>query len=155
MVGEATRNVIGFADCSVLVVPRLADMWRTRILVAIDGSRHADMAAVYAGRLARIARLPVSVVSVARPQFDEARRAEGRDAVERTRAALSADGIDAEGVFLEGDPAGAVTALARERGADLVVVGSHGRTGLGRLLLGSVSEGVIGQAECPVLVVKG
>ena len=44
--------------------------------------------------------------------------------------------------------------FAQKRGADLIVMGSHGRTGLGRLLLGSVAEQVIGKAVCPVLVVK-
>ena len=43
---------------------------------------------------------------------------------------------------------------ARETGADLIVMGTHGRTGADRVLLGSVSERVIGQATCPVLLVK-
>ena len=43
---------------------------------------------------------------------------------------------------------------AEERNADLIVMDSHGRTGIGRLLLGSVAERVIGRAACPVLVVK-
>jgi len=155
MVGEATRNTIGFADCSVLVVPRLARLWEKRILVATDGSRYADLAAVFAGRLGKTGELPVSVVSIVRPQADEPELAEGRQAVERIRTALAHDGVETEGALLEGESASGIIAAARERGADLIVVGSHGRTGLGRLLLGSVSEGVIGQAECPVLVVKG
>jgi nucleotide-binding universal stress UspA family protein/uncharacterized membrane protein YfcA len=155
MVGDATRNTIGFADCSVLVVPKLAGMWRRRILVATDGSRHSELAAVLAGRLAQIGELPVSVVTVANPLAEEVQRAQGRQGVDRIREALARDGIVVEGLVLEGDPAGGIVAAARERGADLIVVGSYGLTGLGRLLLGSVSEAVIGQAECPVLVVKG
>jgi len=154
MVGESTRSVIGYADCSVLVVPKAAGVWQKRILLATDGSRHSDMAAVVAGELARKCDLPVSVVSVLRPQFDEARRAEGRAAMERVKAALEAEGATVEGAVLEGDPAAQITEFAQTRGADLVVLGSHGRTGLGRLLLGSVSERVIGQTTCPVLVVK-
>ena len=48
-----------------------------------------------------------------------------------------------------------VTRIAREREVGLIVTGSHGRTGLRRLLVGSVAEKVIGYAPCPVLVVKG
>ena len=48
-----------------------------------------------------------------------------------------------------------VTTLAAELEADLIVVGTHGRSGLTRLLLGSVAEGVVRQAPCPVLVVRG
>ena len=155
MVGDATRNAIGFADCSVLVVPRVARLWEKRVLIATDGSRYGDLAAVFAGRLAKLGGLPMSVVSVVRPQADEAQRAEGREAVERVRASLARESIDIEGALIEDDPTSGIVSAARERGADLIVVGSHGRSGLGRLLLGSVSEGVIGQAECPVLVVKG
>ncbi len=51
-----------------------------------------------------------------------------------------------------GNPATEIVAVARELGADLVVVGTHGRTGLGRLLIGSVAEAIVKRAHCPVLV---
>jgi universal stress protein A len=54
----------------------------------------------------------------------------------------------------EGDAAGVILAVAREIGAGLIVMGTHGRTGLGRLLLGSVAEQVLRKAPCPVLTVK-
>ncbi len=53
-----------------------------------------------------------------------------------------------------GDPAVQILRVAREEGADLIVMGSHGRTGLGRLLLGSVAEQVSRKAPCPVLTSK-
>ena len=54
-----------------------------------------------------------------------------------------------------GDPAHIICDVAREVEADVIVVGSHGRTGLNRLFLGSVSEHVVRHAPCPVLVVRG
>jgi nucleotide-binding universal stress UspA family protein len=55
----------------------------------------------------------------------------------------------------EGDPATEILALAQEIGCDLIVIGTHGRTGVGRLLMGSVAEAVLRRAPCPVLTVKG
>jgi nucleotide-binding universal stress UspA family protein len=55
---------------------------------------------------------------------------------------------------LAGDPAAEIVRFARERGADLLVVGKHGRTRLERFVLGSVAEKVVRQAPCPVLVVR-
>jgi nucleotide-binding universal stress UspA family protein len=54
----------------------------------------------------------------------------------------------------EGDPATAVLQVAREAGCDLIVLGTHGRTGLARLLMGSVAERVVRGADCPVLTLK-
>jgi nucleotide-binding universal stress UspA family protein len=54
----------------------------------------------------------------------------------------------------EGDPADQILRVAQEGGYDLVVMGTHGRTGLGRLLMGSVAEKVMRKAPCPVLVAK-
>jgi nucleotide-binding universal stress UspA family protein len=54
----------------------------------------------------------------------------------------------------EGEPAAEILKLAQEEGADLIVLGTHGRTGLGRILLGSVAEQVVRRAACPVLTVK-
>jgi nucleotide-binding universal stress UspA family protein len=56
--------------------------------------------------------------------------------------------------LVEGEPAGGIIDLAREVSADLIVIGSHGRTGLSRLLMGSIAEHVVRKAACPVLTVK-
>jgi nucleotide-binding universal stress UspA family protein len=57
-------------------------------------------------------------------------------------------------LLLEDDPAAAILRVAREVGCDLIVLGTHGRTGLRRVLLGSVAEQVMRQAACPVVAVK-
>jgi nucleotide-binding universal stress UspA family protein len=57
-------------------------------------------------------------------------------------------------VLLEGDPAEEIVRYGRDAGIDLIVMGTHGRTGLERLLMGSVAERVLREASCSVLVVK-
>jgi nucleotide-binding universal stress UspA family protein len=56
--------------------------------------------------------------------------------------------------WLRGNPVEQITGLAKEENVDLIVLSSHGRTGLIRLVMGSVAEGVMRHAECPVLVIK-
>jgi nucleotide-binding universal stress UspA family protein len=56
--------------------------------------------------------------------------------------------------LLVGEPATAIVEDAEKEGADLIVMGTHGRTGLSRLLMGSVAEAVVRRAKCPVLTVK-
>ena len=56
--------------------------------------------------------------------------------------------------FLEGDPASQIVRYAADAGIDLIVMGTHGRTGLERQLMGSVAEKVMRDAPCSVLVVK-
>jgi nucleotide-binding universal stress UspA family protein len=68
-------------------------------------------------------------------------------------------GTDCEGILVErwleeGDPVREILGVAKEAGADLIVMGTHGRRGLGRFLLGSVAEEVLRRAPCPVLTVK-
>jgi len=154
MVGDATFRVIGSATCSVLSVPVSAGMWRHRILLGTDGSRFADAAAVSAAKIAHCCVAPITVVSALVPSHSKQRQQEGRDAVERTTAQLRQEGLDVEGVVLPGEADDVIIRLAKEKGADLIVVGTHGRTGFGKVLLGSVSERVIGKAKCAVLVVK-
>ena len=67
--------------------------------------------------------------------------------MERVRATGDAEVVD-------GSPASAVLEHAEKLGAELIVVGTHGRTGLSRLALGSVAEHVVRSAGCPVLVVR-
>lgn len=63
--------------------------------------------------------------------------------------------IRVEHRFEEGDPVAGILFVAKEEKCDLIVLGTHGRTGLSRLLMGSVAEKVLRQAPCPVLVLKG
>jgi nucleotide-binding universal stress UspA family protein len=56
--------------------------------------------------------------------------------------------------LVEGDPVTEILRLSQEAGTDLIIMGTHGRTGLGRLLMGSVAEQVVRQAACPVLTMK-
>jgi universal stress protein E len=154
MVGDATAKVIGHATCPVLVAPRAARLWEKRILLATDGSNFSEAAAGAAGHLAKQAGLPVTVVSVTTVSHSEARRKEAEQAVAAKVEQLKSIGLNAEGKVVEGRPDEAIVKLAEDVAADLIVMGSHGRTGLSKILLGSVVERVIGQANCPVLVVR-
>ena len=63
-------------------------------------------------------------------------------------------GLEVEQVIVHGDAAAEIVRVAGEREVDLIVVSSHGRTGLGRIIFGSTAEAVVRHASCPVLVVK-
>jgi nucleotide-binding universal stress UspA family protein len=154
MVGDATARVVGSAPCPVLVVPRAAQMWRSRIVLATDGSRFSDIATALAAEIAVRCSLPVTVVSVVRESFNEARAKQADEAIARARAELAAAGAIADAEVTRGQSDERIVAVAAERGADLIVLGSHGRTGWQRVLLGSVAERVIGAAACAVLVAR-
>jgi nucleotide-binding universal stress UspA family protein len=62
--------------------------------------------------------------------------------------------IQVEHLLEQGDPATQILRIAQETGCDLVVMGTHGRTGLDRLIMGSVAEEVVRRASCPVVTVK-
>ncbi|MBI4996293.1 MAG: universal stress protein [Rhodocyclales bacterium] len=154
LIGDATARVIGDAACPVLTVPRGAQAWRSGILVATDGSRHAEAAADMAGKIAIATGLPLTVVSAVLPSHNEQRRREAVVAVEAVKHQLAGSTAAVTGVVAEGRPEQVILDQARKAKADLIVVGTHGRTGLDRLLMGSVAERVIGFADCPVLAVK-
>jgi nucleotide-binding universal stress UspA family protein len=85
----------------------------------------------------------------ARQQFRE-----GQKNVNDLLVIAGQEGVKAEGLIIEGRPYEVIVDTAREKGVDLIVMGSHGRTGLERLFMGSVTEKVVGHAGCSVLVVK-
>lgn len=154
MVGHATAWVAGHASCSVLVVPRMGALWNSRILFATDGSAHSASAASAAQAIAQQCGLPVTVVSATTSSHSSERKAEAKAAVDRALADLKQAQLEARGMVAEGRPDAVVIETAASERADLIVVGSHGRTGLSRLFLGSISERIIGQAQCPVLVAR-
>jgi len=80
-------------------------------------------------------------------------RAEAR--LEPLLARARAEGVEAEALLVPGFPDEAIVETARQRGADLIVVGTHGRRGAARLMLGSVAARVVAGAPCPVLTARG
>jgi nucleotide-binding universal stress UspA family protein len=67
---------------------------------------------------------------------------------------LPDEGIAVEFVIADGEPGEEIVRVAKEHRCDLIVMGTHGRTGLSRLLMGSVAERVMRRAPCPVLTLK-
>lgn len=145
-------------------LPRPATAVR-RILLATDLSPASEGATAQAIDLARALRANLLIVSVIDPatrgapggrvermdQRRAAREAAAQALVVRGREA----GVAVSFLVWEGEPGPAIVEAAGAEGADLVVVGSHGRGRVGRFLIGSVSDYVIRHATAPVLIVRG
>lgn len=136
------------------------------ILHATDGSPFSSAAAEAAVDLAAQYDATLHVVSVVELDvaFSEAISEQmlkdlekrGRQAVGEVAEQAGARGVsDVHTAVVRGAPHRAILDYADEHGADLVVVGTHGRKGLDRLLLGSVAERVLRTATVPVMVVRG
>jgi nucleotide-binding universal stress UspA family protein len=164
LVGSATARVIGHSQRDVLVVPEGTAIGWKKILVATDGSRYSglaaekaiDFAGSYGGSI-----WVVSVVDVPAEFYAEAPNAvdglikKAKGFVASVEEQARKKNITASTFVGEGDAHAVITKISSEENINIVVMGSHGRTGLKRLLMGSVTEKVIGHAPCPVLVVKG
>ncbi len=151
--GRTTARVIGAARCPVIVAPRAAQLWTRRIVLAVDGSAASEAAAQGLGRDSAASGPPIVVLSVEVPRHSAGRRAEAARIVERTVAALRAAGREAEGLLRTGSAADEIVRAASDLDADLVVLGSEGRTALGRAMLGSNSQAVVSRVACAVMVV--
>ncbi len=146
MIGEMVGSVVRAAPCDVLMAPRAAQFWSRRVLAAVDGSPAAPAVARTAGRVARAAALPLTIVTVAKP-------GEGTDAediVARGVAVARGQGATADGRVIAGPTAEAVVAVAGESGADLIVAG---RSASGPLHFGGTAQRIVGLAACAVLAV--
>jgi nucleotide-binding universal stress UspA family protein len=170
VMGSVTARVIGHAPCNVLVVPKAADLGFKSIVVATDGSPYSLAAAAHAVGLAKrneglltvIAVVPAEIAAPTDIDFTVNQREliaekEMQHAERNAKAVKEAaekEGVSAKAYVMSGKPADSIIQAAGERRADLIVLGSHGRTGVERLLMGSVAERVIVLASCPVLVVR-
>ena len=131
-----------------------------KILYPTDFSSYSNQAYFHAVALAEVhdASLtvlyvfPEAIETADADRDDDAERTHWRDQLEQIRPSNS--NIPVSHVFLEGDPAGEIARYAADANIDLIVMGTHGRTGLERMLLGSVAEQTLRSAPCSVLVVK-
>ena len=146
-----------------------------QILVPVDGSPASNRALQAALALAREQNATLNVLHVVSltavtpvmdggmyvPQYldamMEALREGGQDLLAKARAAATKDGVTTQTKLIEsgiGDVAQAILAHAKKLRADLIVMGTHGRRGLSRILMGSDAESVLREAAVPVLLVR-
>ena len=142
-----------------------------RILLAADFSKASRRAVAAALQMAKRNRATVTILHVIAPlipmgpdqymAFDtwDNLEKQGRIWAQRELNKLTAKakkaGVRAVGVVAQGGAAQEIVRTARRRRADLIVIGTHGRTGLAKLFLGSVAAAVVATSQCPVLTVRG
>ncbi len=135
-------------------------------MIATDGSVCSRLAANNGIELARLIGGTVYAVYVVSTDYfssraldfewgrmREALRKEGIKAVNYIKGIGEMEGVNVESVLLEGHPANELIRYAEEEGMDIVIVGTLGKTGLDRLLLGSVAENLVRHSKVPVMVV--
>lgn len=158
--GSTALTLIRRANCPVLavrggvagdVVRQTARVKLNGIVLGTDFSFCAQQAQQVALRLALLARATVLVVH-AHSMEDNGRP--GRKRVDRIVQSLRGRGVQAEGLCRTGHPVDVIVEEAGRWEADIVVVGTRGNRGLSRFMVGSVAEGVLRRAGCPVLVVR-
>ncbi|MDD3043786.1 MAG: universal stress protein [Methanosarcinaceae archaeon] len=138
-----------------------------KIMVATDGSELCKKAVEKGIELSRLSGAKLYAVYVIVPTTHSARdfgwekasmehfRSEGEKATGFVEAAAKAAGVEVESVLLEGHPAEKIVEFAEQNNVEMIVMGTLGKTGLDRFMLGSVAENVVRHSKTPVLVVRG
>jgi nucleotide-binding universal stress UspA family protein len=88
-------------------------------------------------------------------RLEETARRDAQASMEKLMQRLKRLGVKAKSLLLKGSPHEQIVKAAKNRKADMIVVGTHGRTGLSKLLMGSVASRVVSTARCPVVTVRG
>jgi nucleotide-binding universal stress UspA family protein len=172
LIGDVAERVVRYAHCPVLVAR--PEPKSGRIVVATDFSDPALPAVTAAAEQARLRKAHVTIVhsldlpdvAASQPRPDlgtliggggpaEPERPElHRAAQERLASAIARLNLPADPVVTDGHPATDIPRLAAEIQADLVIVATSGRTGISRVMLGSVAEAIVRASPCSVLVVR-
>ncbi len=163
LLGSVARRVIGLSRQDVLVVPDGARNGWNRILLATDlspANQTAENRALEVAAAHHSALTILSILEVPSCLFGEAGALgctlppDQRSKLAELQGVATGLGINAELLTGAGEAHRIICETAVQKGAGVIVLGSHGRSGLRRLLLGSTAEKVIALAPCPVLVVK-
>lgn len=169
VLGSVAENVLRTTDVPVLVVPpgagetRLTPATTDRVLLPTDGSEGAARAVDWGVGLADALDATVhTVFSADTSRISPTETPEtilstleetGRDALDDVRERATADGVSVTGTVARGPPTRVVLEYVETNGIDLVVMGTHGRSGVKQRLLGSVTENVVRNADVPVVCV--
>lgn len=159
--GELSANSARAVEINLISSQDLTMNWK-RILCPVDLTQMCSDCIQIASSLARESGGELIFLYVAVPELPPAAGlaiAEVNQAIEQERAALRnirpwGAGILHRHELVRGQPAAAIAGYARQHNIDLIVMPTHGRTGLSRFLLGSVAEEVLRHAPCPVLTIR-
>ena len=161
MLGSVARAIVATAPCSVQIVRDAAEGLRhtldsgRKVLLATDGSEFSLEAARALVTRPWPKGSEFRIVSAEEPWVITPSTAKAQDAINSATEVLASAGLKATGAVHSGNAKDVILEEAQSWGADLIVVGSHGRRGFKRFLLGSVSEAVAMNAHCSVVVVRG
>lgn len=140
-----------------------------KILLPTDGSEHAARAAEHALWIAHKSNAKLTIISVIESTFivglpsadvtDEIRdmlKTEAQKHINKIQKLAEEKGynVNMELVVKEGSPATTILKYAKEEDIDLIIMGTSGKSGIDRLLMGSVAQNIIKSSKCPVLVVQ-
>jgi len=175
LTGSVSRGVARAAPCAVVVVRRPIRELR-HVVIGVDGSENAERALKFLAalepphgvratvfRAVDVMHTPAqglapaatrAMVAAEVTRVNEGRRAAARKDLSQASKTLSSAGWKVDQVITDGAPLRDLLATVSNVGADLLVVGARGATGLRHLLLGSVAEGALNRSRVPVLVVR-
>lgn len=135
-----------------------------KILLATDGSKYSDAALKEAINLSRVCSSRLYVISVVEvnpeyealaPRLVEKAEGETRKLLESTKKKILKEGLECKTIVHQGDePAQLIVEEAEKNKVNMIIMGIHGRKGLKKLMMGSVTAKVIAHTPCSVLVVK-
>lgn len=155
LMGVVTEKVASMVPCKTLIVPKDFVLEGDGVLLATDGSAHSEHAENEAiNMVSRCDYLKyICVLSAAE---NETSLEEAKKRVQRISQSLRGKNkkIAIESVAEIGDPCDLIVRKAREKKVDVIIVGTHGRTGLHRMLMGSVCSQLIAVSPCSVLITK-
>jgi len=160
LMGSATARVIGHASCEVLVVPKDAHIHWRNIVLATDGSSFSEAAAEEAIQIIKHCSpaCTLNVIAVTRPSATPTRILIAEEAIRTITKRAQKEKISISSSLMKGKPHESIhesiIAYAEDKDADVIIMGSHGRTGIQKLLMGSVAERVIGHMDRAVLIVR-
>jgi nucleotide-binding universal stress UspA family protein len=162
-VGSVTARVIGYSRQDVLVIPHEAKVACNNLLIATDGSVYSEAAAMKAFKIARQYHSKVKALSVVDVSVEFMIRAQEvyKSLVEKAGHIANsiktiglAMGVDVDPIVRDGEVYKTIIDVAKEYQTDMIVMGSLGKSGIKRLLMGSTAERVLSHASFPVLIVK-
>jgi len=172
LLGSVTEEVVRRSPCPVLTTRTHKDAWSLpradRILVPVDFGSSTRQIIGVASRMAEHYGAAITLAHVvnleyypyygfgsdAYPEIKKSMIEASQEKLIELATELQGAGLDVSWKTIKGHPAAALRQLAEEADIDLIVIGSHGRSGFDRAMVGSVSEKVLRSAHCPVMIVN-